>query len=243
MSRLIRLVVPVVLFAAVAGCSSTPAEPVRVTDPTGAATPLAVATPAGRGGGFLPADQWPSACDLLDDTALRSVFPQATDVRREPRSGSVRVTTTEPGVLGRRLGERTLTIPALTCSVRFSLPGAQLEPDRANVTGAEIRTSVVAAGTPDAVENATPFGTGPAPEDRVGGRCESGPGSRDCLKGGLRFTVAFTVPTADDIDDPITVAAPGTTRTFERFDGRAKLEFARTEVDPRLADAVLARLA
>lgn len=215
MSRLIRLVVPVVLFAAVAGCSSTPAEPVRVTDPAGPATPLAVATPAGRGGGFLPADQWPSACDLLDDIALRSVFPQATDVRREPRSGSV----------------------------RFSLPGAQLDPDRANVTGAEIRTSVVAAGTPDAVEDATPFGTGPAPEDRVGGRCESGPGSRDCLKGGLRFTVAFTVPTADDIDDPITVAAPATTRTFERFDGRAKLEFARTEVDPRLADAVLARLA
>jgi hypothetical protein len=242
-SRLHRLalIVPLVLLLAAGACSSAPAEPVRITDPTGPATPLAVATPTGDQG-LLPGDRWPSACDLVDDAALRAVLPQATDVRREPRSGSVRVTSTEPGVLGRRLGERTETVQGLSCSTRFSLPGAALDPDRPNVTGAELRTSVVAAGSPDAVENATPFGTGPAPEDRVGGRCEAQAGSRDCLKGNLRFTVAFTVPTADDIDDPITLAAPDGTRTFERFDGRAKLEFARTEVDPRLADAVLARL-
>ncbi|GIE29850.1 hypothetical protein Ait01nite_028950 [Actinoplanes italicus] len=81
----------VLTTVALGGCAAE--EPPRI--PLGAARPATPITPAGEpdGTGLLPIADWPAACDLLPEPAIREILPAATVVEmkraRPVSTGSV----------------------------------------------------------------------------------------------------------------------------------------------------------
>lgn len=71
----------VLAAVALGGCAGE--EPPRIAlGPAGPATPVAAAGEP-DGAGLLPIADWPAACDLLPEPAVREILPSATVVRME----------------------------------------------------------------------------------------------------------------------------------------------------------------
>ncbi|MFH8842942.1 hypothetical protein [Streptomyces sp. NPDC017868] len=116
MSRVNRwcLILAVAAPLALAGCSSEP-PPLEfgAAKPSG---PKLDARPAANSA--LPLAQWPNACEVLSDTEIRSILPQATGFAREP----VKVTIIDFNPLSESDPGTTGDVPAGGCEFRFGLP-------------------------------------------------------------------------------------------------------------------------
>lgn len=108
------LVLAVAAPFALAGCSSAP-PPLEfgAAQPSG---PKLAAQPAQNGS--LPLAQWPNACEVLSDTEIRAILPQATDFQRDP----VKVTIINFNPLSEAPADTTGDVPAGGCEFKFGLP-------------------------------------------------------------------------------------------------------------------------
>ncbi|WP_328941081.1 hypothetical protein OG259_05065 [Streptomyces sp. NBC_00250] len=116
MSRLNRwcAVLAVTAPLALAGCSSPPpALEFGTAEPSG---PRLAAQPAANGS--LPVAQWPNACEVLSDTEIHAILPQATDFEREP----LKVTIMNFNPLAESAPGTTGDVAAGGCSYKFGLP-------------------------------------------------------------------------------------------------------------------------
>ncbi|MGW1118904.1 hypothetical protein ACWD5B_17635 [Streptomyces tanashiensis] len=118
MSRLNRcwLLLAVTGPLTLAGCDSAP-PPLEfgTAQPSG---PKLAARPAANGS--LPLAQWPNACEVLSDTEIRAVLPQASDFARDP----VKVTIINFNPLSESAPGTTGDVPAGGCEFRFGLPSS-----------------------------------------------------------------------------------------------------------------------
>ncbi|MEO3782073.1 hypothetical protein ABGB12_01995 [Actinocorallia sp. B10E7] len=103
--------VALAVAALVSGCGEPPELRFGAAQPSGEKLDL----PSGGRSG-LPGEQWPDACELVDDAELKAILPQAEKIERERQS----LTLHKVDFLGG--GFDTEEIPAAGCQIDLRLP-------------------------------------------------------------------------------------------------------------------------
>lgn len=223
-----------------------PREPM-VMEPAPAAPgpPIDLDLPLDPSGAFA-FDQWPKACDLLTDAAIKAVLPQTTEVKREPEDQEINIISAGSGA-----PPRAVTAEGAKCSYKLDLPdvGSVAE------LGGSLLVSVDHAGTPEAVEQNFSADVND-PIEVPDGQCYVRDRSSgvSCRKGPLAFSISSTFFSQEVKDDgtsidryrvngkTTTFTAPvGTSDAAVQENGR-KEEFRRDALDVELAKTVLAKV-
>ena len=129
-----------------------------VSDPASTGEPFSLDVPLDESGAFV-FDQWPSACELADETTLGSIFPQADDIVQAPSERSLSIFS-----LG--AGTRKVTVPEASCTTKVGFPFEGLSAGDQNVVFM-VTTTVESAGDPEFVTSNSPKKGGE--EVQVGG--------------------------------------------------------------------------
>jgi hypothetical protein len=171
--------------------------------------------------GYVGAYSWPSACDLITDQDIRSIFPQAT------------------GRIQHKVGEQKFQfpdgnefdVPNAQCSISFHLP--------TNDEAAVIGTSIEAIGDPDLVRE-----NGETDRDAVR-NCAYRAGFAVYVCGRIEVSAGIDqlplqMDTATGTVDRYQVAGKITTFTVKQYDAEDK--FMDTHINEQLIRATLSKL-
>lgn len=118
-----------------------------VSDPSSIGQPISLDIPLDESGAFV-FDQWPSACEIADETTLSSIFPQADDIVQAPSERSLSIFS-----LG--AGTRKVTVPEASCTTKIGFPFEGLGAGDQNVVFM-VTTTVESAGDPEFVTSNSP---------------------------------------------------------------------------------------
>jgi hypothetical protein len=129
----------VLALALSGGCAaSAPPPTVAVRDAPADPPRFTLARPGESG--LVPAAKWPKACDLITDSDVRAILPQASGIDHAGRQATVDVAD-HIGVTR----QRQLKVPQPGCRIEFVLPSATA--DDARLASTSVQIDLVAVGT------------------------------------------------------------------------------------------------
>jgi hypothetical protein len=191
MARRGALTLAVLTTVALGGCADE--EPPRI--PLGEARPATPITPAAEpdGTGLLPIANWPAACDLLPEPAIREILPAATVVEMKR--------LTPPSRAGDSAGSDRALPGDAACHIGIDFAG--VERPESGPYPAYIHVTVRAAGTPESArrtydEDITAGPRADCPPELVRATGLDGCGRNDAgwtfLKGGIAGELSGVAP-------------------------------------------------
>ena len=177
----------VVLAACGGGSDPKPVDPIEITT-TAIETgpPLDMDRTVDPNTGAFDPDEWPSACELIDEATVRSIFPQADGVGRYAAPAQLNLFGFVPGS---ESPTKPLTIPEATCTTTVGFPQDGLGLDDGSVV-VQVTSAVAVAGSEEFVELNSKAAMSGDVSDVGGGACTlTPPGTYNCNTGRLIFSI------------------------------------------------------
>lgn len=184
----IPLVLVVALALAACGGDSEPVavDPIEIDSTVPAADdPIDLDRAIDPDTGAFVAEEWPSACALVSDATLQSIFPQTEDIGRRVEPSQLTFLSFVPG----SGGPIEVTVPEATCTTSVGFPQEGLRAEDGNVV-VQVTSSIAIAGDEELVERNAEAHTSGDPTDVGGGACTVvPPGSYNCDVGRMIFSI------------------------------------------------------
>lgn len=182
-----------VLGAALSGCGgdaeSESVDPIEIsTSQVQTGAPIDLDRKVDPDTGAFVAEEWPSACALVDESTITSLFPQAEDVRQQPRSQDLTFLSIAP-----ESGPPStdVTVPEAECSTSVGFPQPGLGLDDGNLV-VQVDSRVVVAGTEKLVERNASSAMNGGKSAVAGGACvHEPPLTYHCDVGSMIFSVSL----------------------------------------------------
>lgn len=166
---------------------STPVEPIEITTTAVDVGPsIELPDSADPATGAFAPEGWPSACDLVPETTVQSIFPQADAVAHRPSANQLTLLGFAPGA---DPPSTPLTIPEATCTTTVGFSQDDLGIDDGNLV-LQFTSSVPVAGDEEFVDLNTDAAMTGEPTEVAGGVCTFvAPVTYNCDTGRVIFSV------------------------------------------------------